>query len=401
MPYYEFVEPKSEKPRDRFPYSDDEIKSDPKGVLVIVMDAEKKSGSFDYSFRRRILALSNGVIKTYQAFVKDSWVLEPDPKGEKYEETEKYLDDDRNWLEERIAFHHQVVNRAFSLGVELSRRVMEKSGDKEPTVFMVRGNIGAGKTQALRTHPMFQALLDDNQEPTGVVSPDNLKSEIREDMGKNEEEYILSHFQCHSESLVVERKLQAKLFSEPDLSMAFDERFAYMDRIEKLVGIAIKYRRKIKILDLDVPLEVSIIRNLKREPNGKDPCVPYGDIRDGFVKIRETREKLLRLVDLSQVTYYLLSESKSTPLKDVAEKTEGDFRIIMPGLFEKLRKIGTTDERELSRLDNQMIDNTFIDHIQHLLDQQSFTLEEKKRIIEFLEKHPEEKLVDVVNNRAK
>ena len=49
--------------------------------------ARKENGSFDYALIKRILALSGGKIETFQAFIKDSWVLD---SRRTYEEVEEY-----------------------------------------------------------------------------------------------------------------------------------------------------------------------------------------------------------------------------------------------------------------------------------------------------------------------
>lgn len=395
------MEPNSEKRLERLSYSDDEIKTNPRGILESVMNVEKKNGSFDYALRRRILALSNRDIETSEAFVKDSWILKP--VGKTYDEIKNYLGDEQNWLEERVAFHNKVIEQAFIKCVGLSDRVNKRSGYRGPIVFLVRGNVGAGKTQALRTHPIFQPLLDDKQKPSGVVSPDEYKHEIREDMGMDGEEYLINHLQCHSESLVIERKLQTKLFSKPGLSMAFDERFAIMKRIKNLVSLAIVNRKKIIILDLDVPLEVSIVRNLKRDPNGKDPCISYDTIKQGFIDIRTKRDELLSLIrdDDSvneHVTYYLLAESSSDPAINVAEKRGKVWDVLMDNLYKKLK---SPETEVIEKLDRQKIDSGYIIHIRNLLKTQTFAPKERDRIIKFLEGHMGEELWKVVNNRAK
>lgn len=385
---------------ETYQYTDDEIKANPKGILVAVMEAEKKAGSFDYQLRRKILTLSEGQIETYQAFVKDSWILE---SGRTYEEVEAYLNFEENWIEERRLFHKEIVEDSIKRGVKLSERVKLASKDDQPKVFVVRGNIGAGKTTAMRNHLVFKPLLDEFEEPAGVVSADRYKADIREDMGKGENDYAISHYQCHRESWALAMRVQERLFSIPGLSMAFDERFAYMTRITELIGSAVRNGRKIVILDLDVPLEISIVRTLKRNPKGVDPCVPYDQIRNGFIQIRNSRFGLEEIVDTtSEITYYLFSESKSTPLENIAEKNWGEekIEILNENLFGRLMSIEAS-EREVQKVDKQIVDQRYIEHVQRLLTQQSFTPEEKKGVVDLLKAGVNRHLSDIVDEVAK
>lgn len=394
------METNTENPSKKHSYSDEEIKNNPKEVLADVIDEEKKRESFDYSLRKRILILSGGAIQTYEAFVKDSWIL--DPLNITYEERETYLYDQQNWLEERVVFHNQIIGKAFNLGLSLSSRVREKMGhDYEPKVFMVRGNIGAGKTQALRTHDMFLVILDEQGKPTGVISPDNFKGVIREEMGRHAGRHTISHFQSHEESLVIARRLEDQLFAEPGVSIAFDERFAYKDRIESLLEFAIKHGKNIEILDLDVPVEISIIRNLKRDSEGKDPCVPYDVIKDGFISIRQTRSLILEFLDNTQITYYLLSEGSTTPLTDVAEKSNSGFQILNSNLFYKVKNLGKDDARKLSELDSKIVDDSYIKYIRHLLDKQELNSKERLIILDIFNKNKGKLLRLIVDEQAK
>jgi hypothetical protein len=90
--------------------------------------------------------------------------------------------------------------------------------------------------------------------------------------------------------------------------MIFDRRFDYYEDILELMdwGIENKYAYSF-LIDIDVPLELSLIRILSRDIYGYSPLVPLNSILNGFKRIRVNRYKtILKLQQHRLKSYYKL-----------------------------------------------------------------------------------------------
>lgn len=285
-------------------------------------EIKRELNQLDYDARRQMLVQSIGGLETCQAFVKDSSKVLVDSDGIGYMETERYLDDPANWLEERAAFHENVVERELNLVRTLSERLQMVFN--RPTVFVIRGNIGAGKTYLLRNHPMFAGVIDNEVSDTGVISPDKYKVWIRNDMANLCD---LNHLQCHRESLSIRKKLEAVLWRERERSVIFDECLAWEDRARELIRLADETGRRMVIFDLDVPLKVSLDRVYQRDPNGESPCVPVEEVKKRFSGSRSVRKLLVGwAMGNERVDYHLFANGKPV-FESVAGRQVGSIGV--------------------------------------------------------------------------
>ncbi len=281
---------------------------------VKAVDSELHGPSHD--LRREIMKRSFGQILSHEAFT----YAEALPTGS---ELDTYLDNPENWVPERRQLHEAIVNHEY----ELAQKLSERLNDDKPAVYALRGNTAAGKTTAVRNNETFAKALDENGEPSGSINPDTYKSEIKQYEVDGEVQTV-SHFQAHEEGSMLARKIQGKI-AESESSMVIDKRMSKTKNIEELVRLAEKSGKEIKLLDVDVPLDISLVRVLERNIGGEAPNVPFDAVAQGFVEIRDSRSRVIEMVETNdKITDYVLNAADETGTSiQVARKIDGKLYI--------------------------------------------------------------------------
>ncbi len=269
-----------------------------------------------YLLRREVLVRSVGKIFTHEAYGLNL---------EKFKTTAdivKYIQNPNNWIEQRQLIHKALIASGIQEGIELSERLNEEI----PTIYVLRGNTAAGKSTILRIEKMFQKTLDETGEPTGALNPDPYKEKLQK-LEEDGNGATTNSAQCHFESSLVNKVISDELLSKHDLSIVMDQRFAGESDVEKIVNIAEQTGRQIKILDIESPLEISLIRVLAR--NIYEPRPSFDVIANGYEGIRLYRENVTNLAqEKDNVDYYLLYDANEKgELQDLAEKKDGNFEV--------------------------------------------------------------------------
>ncbi len=318
---------------------------------VKASDVETRRGN-SYALRREILKRSEGQILTHQAYT----YAEEIPQGH---ELDTFLDNPENWIPERREIHEVVVNQEYELAQQLSGRL----DDAEPTVYTLRGNTAAGKTTAVRANPSFTKALDSHGEPSGSINPDTYKGILR-NVEIEEGKHVVSWQQSHEEGSMIARSIQSRI-SDSESSMVIDKRMAKSKNIDELMALAEKTGKKVKILDVDVPLELSLVRVIGRRVDGNAPTVPFDAIAEGFRDIRKSRAQLLqRAKEESGITeYVLMAAGEDGRSVEVARKV-GEGEISIPeatnDLFQQTVD-SQTIEQTIQQLAETVITEEYID----------------------------------------
>ncbi|MCX6799742.1 MAG: zeta toxin family protein, partial [Candidatus Falkowbacteria bacterium] len=270
-------------------------------VLMGIKGLDEKLKGNSYDLRREILKRSKCSIRTIEAYTHSS---------------------PGNWPEERKMIHKELIESEIKEATALSERLK----DKKPTIHILRGNTASGKTTALYGNSMFQGVLDGENKPTGTINPDTYKAKLQ----KHDEENntpITNSAQCHEESLVVNNAITKELLKKYKLSLVMDQRFAGEYSIERMVSHAEQTGRCAKILDIESPLEISLIRVLAR--GVYEPRPDFQAVADGYEGVVLNRKAVTELAKKeSSVEYYLLYDANEQgKMVDLAEKKDGEFEI--------------------------------------------------------------------------
>ncbi|MEI6054016.1 MAG: zeta toxin family protein [Candidatus Saccharibacteria bacterium] len=215
----------------------------------------------------------------------EAFVISGGFEGLSKSEKKKIFDNPENWDSLRRELHLSVFNDAAKEAASLSERL--KNNNPKPTIYVLRGNTAAGKTRALKSsHEMFKGILDEHGHATGAINPDSYKYKLRQ--GHKD----ISAFQVHEEGSMIGRKVEKHL-ADKETSIVLDKRNETTEDIDAIMNNAAETERNVRMLDVDVPLEVSLVGVLMRERGGEDPNVPFSAAMEGFVGIRANRAALI------------------------------------------------------------------------------------------------------------
>lgn len=275
------------------------------------------------------------------------------------EERSAIYDNPENWDGRRRELHEQIKREYIQQVLDLSSRLeRENSGIPPPTIFALRGCPGAGKTTSLRRgHEMFAGILDEKGQPSGSLAPDVFKVPLKK-------EGNLSSLQVHAESTMLARAIKREV-SNANTSVVFDKLMNEHADIEEMIESAKETGRKIAIMDIDVPLELSAVRVLGREKGGADPNIDFEGVAQGFRGIRENREVQHKALEDNPklVNGYVLmaydKESRQSVEVATWDEETGKVRIIK-GRENLVGQSIEEPEEEIKRIKNNVITEEYI-----------------------------------------
>lgn len=219
------------------------------------------------------------------------------------------MDNPENWPAYRRELHERAVAERLESCDSMSRRLRAKERERgDPaTIYVLRGTCGAGKTTALRTGDRFPGVLDEDGQPTGALSADLMKIPLRNDGLAEGEVSQISHTQVHQEACVLNRRLtravheraMAARDSGEGYSMVIDKLMCKHQDIVDVIRDAESTERDMRVIDVDVPFELSAVRVLCRTAEGDDPQIPFENVAYSFRNIRNERAKLLKTACIS------------------------------------------------------------------------------------------------------
>jgi len=305
-----------------------------------------------YELRREIVRRSNGEIATHEAYTYSSDI----PQGN---ELDAFLDDPNNWVPERRALQQQIIDQEFAKALALSARLE----DTEPTVYALRGNTAAGKTTITRNDELFRKALDEKGEPSGAINPDTYKTGLKSSDAIDGRQTI-THKQTHEEGSMIARRISGKI-ADSESSMVIDKRMNKAKNIAELISIAEQHGKSVRILDVDVSLETSLIRVLGRKIGSTDPIPPFDAVAEGFEGVRQNRATLIQqVINDPKIKDYVLyvADDSGTSIK-AAQKVNGEF-IILEGQEEAFQRAVSKDtDSTITRMAETVIDDVYIEGI--------------------------------------
>jgi hypothetical protein len=305
-----------------------------------------RSGNPDSYTERHALFERGGIPST------DAFTMGTPPRDRKLRVS--WFADPSHWLPGRVAFHDQLVKDAVAGAVALSKQL----GFREPTVVAMRGNTGVGKSTGARNLPDLAhaaAGLD-----AGAINPDTLKSRIMKDANDR-----VASKDTHEEGRMLADRVRHTLMDMPGVSLVIDERLIHPSAVDRLIAEVKRTGRKLKFLDVDAPLEMSLVRVLAREPGNDrgNPLVPPAEVREGFESGRTHRAALIdeAIKPGSPITEYaLFAAGPDGNQVKVAETKGGKLEILHEDLYRAVTDVKAV-RAEADRAMQQPIDEAFID----------------------------------------
>jgi len=244
---------------------------------------------------------------------------------------------------------------------ELSKK-LPKSMKQKPYLFLMRGNSGAGKSQAIASLPY--------NIKQGTINPDIAKYRLREKV-KRELGVDLSYQEADIEGeKIFNQWIEEFIRVHRKSSFMIDRRMLRVTDIEKKLSIAQAADADVYIIDIEAPLEVSCIRCLIRPKGEKNPHVDYDCIEEGYRKIHQERAELIRHIKhpsenspFHRVTHYELRYNDGLIECLVASKNPHQGWVVHhPQLFDQIvdQPLGKIDEI-IHAIRKATIDDAFIE----------------------------------------
>lgn len=289
------------------------------------------------AIRTRILEVCSPFMTTAEAYTKTvsadkvtSW---------------DYLQRPNSWTASRNGHQAKWLANECSKAIGLAKRF----NDPCPIMIVTQGNTAAGKSTAITQE--IEPMLKDNGSTDGILNPDSCKMHVKHT--GNLKGVPLTNQQVHFEGYSVFENYHQELAAK-DMICVVDKRF----------GLTLdKNQKPISCIDLDVPLRTSLIRNLLRNPFGKDPCVVLEAVTSGFMQIRCYRAKMMETLRTEpQIKKYKLYHTDEYGKKQlVAKKENGVFEILSQVGFKECMRIPSTEEIE--KVAKQEITPEFVDSV--------------------------------------
>ncbi len=274
-----------------------ETKQDARALLDQIKQRDDTEGptADSYRLRSEILAAARGdddFIKSYEAYTYGTV-----PQHTKTA-LEEFLDDNTNWLPERIKLHEEIAVDYVEHSAALHARVTEARGADQPhTLYYLRGNTAAGKSTALRTHvDRYGLLLDKEGKLTGAFNTDAYKYQLKQAEAAIHGRVVVANQQVHTEGSRIKRLVQHLLHEQhgPQLNIVTDGRLEDPEDIKAAFHRAQSGGAHIDILDIEAPLELSALRVLGRPVGGEDPNANFDAILRGYRGLHHTRSSLIK-----------------------------------------------------------------------------------------------------------
>ncbi len=288
-------------------------------VLTVVLEYDPGREAFDL---RRLCLHNSRTIGTVQAYTGSDM---PDSKAE----MKKYVRVPKNWAPRRARDQERLLGEEMAKADVVAKRMFE--ANPQPTVLMMRGNSGAGKTYALQ-NSKDEAIRDLNVtemgakgDPEGLLNPDDIKYRLLHELENDK----VSSNQTHSEGSMLTETIVDRMFADKK-SFVLDKRFGLAHEVHgEVASRAKQLGYRIVMIDLDASIDTSCKRVYGRDIGGKAPNVPFKAVAAGFQEIRGDRAKIKDLAELEMIDDYLLFKSDGPKQGTlVAEKRAGKKWII-------------------------------------------------------------------------
>ena len=249
----------------------------------------------------------------------------------------KYKDDPAHWKPERRALHDELIAKA----LKQAQAFADAAQRGEPTMYAMRGNTAAGKTRAISgsVPELAGPIAKTKDQPYRSVNPDNFKPDLIKASGGN-----LTSDQVHWEASMLAKRLEGEVLGlrtsdgKEVGSILIDRRLASIDEVRAYADRAKASGRKFVLIDVDAPLESSLVGVLERVPGDADPLPPFKVVMDGFVDVRGDRSAVIKMFrkDPSLGTYEIFGTRPNGDRVRAATVKDGEVLPLDPELFKEV-----------------------------------------------------------------
>lgn len=324
-----------------------------------------------YQIRQLILQISGHEMTTCEVYTAS-------PNPQNYTDF-NYLTDAKSWVNERVATQAKLVIDYNILSRSLSQRL-------RPLIFATRGNTGVGKSYWVNR--FIQENVGEHLQLTnGVLNPDIIKANLKE-MADN----LLLNRQVYAEGRIIFERILETLTKDVNglTSTVIDTRLLTVEEFEQVLAVAGLRGANLELLDVDAPIWNSIVSVLNREPFGRDPCVPFEVIQDGFIRARKYRSEFIKISCRENVNYSLYRANGRGQFSLVAQNKDRQF-IHCDKSFEEC--LEAPSEEEMQAIGGAQITDELIDQLDIPTDRKQVLVQWKGYTIrEALQKHSEGKI---------
>lgn len=296
-------------------------------ITKIIDIANRKnlgSNLSSYPIRKKILQISSSEVSTCEVYTNSF-------KPEKYTSFD-YLIKTNSWVDERVAEQAKLTINYTLLSKSLSQRI-------KGTVIATRGNTGVGKSFWVK-HFVKKYLEENKNILQGVLNPDCIKAVLKNNTNKR-----LLNNQVYAEGRVIFERYFDVLTKQKvgTMGAVIDTRLLSIEEFNQVLAFSQLRGAILEIIDVDAPIWNSIISVFSRKPYGKDPCVCFEIIKDGFIKARQNRREFIEASKRENVNYSLYYLDPNGEFLLVAQNRNNYF-IHTDETFEESLKIPSEEE---------------------------------------------------------
>ncbi|MBL8627842.1 MAG: S8 family serine peptidase [Myxococcales bacterium] len=340
---------------------------------VAAVDAAARAARV-YELRRRLLAKGPRHWHTSEAFV-----VVPLRPGGRWAQ----LDRPETWLAPRTALHERYLRDA-TAGLQ---RLATELRAHPPTLYAMRGNTAAGKTRAIRgagaqALPELALALERLGDDLHItVNPDNAKVVLLQDGA----ELGLTSGQVHEESATLGGKMKKRAFDlrhedGTPASILVDQRLLTVANVEEMVKAARRTHRRLVVIDVDAPLEMSLVGVLMRRRVVDGPVPAFQVVGDGFKLARSERRAVSELMAKTPNSEYLLFGTQPDGRRVLLSRIVGSSEGVVPPPMQHLERV---EDAEVVRTQVEVIDEALIERIVSALES-GFGERVRQRLREFV-----------------
>lgn len=278
----------------------------------------------DYFFRNIYIALFTEV-ETYKVFS----ILNKDWDTISWEEVLQKLTKKSSWHIYRQKLHDKVLSDIVAECNINSSKIEKLVNCRKPTIVLVRGATGAGKTTFINNKFYITS---------GIVGGDLIRNKLKNAVfitAKKDAQYDLESY--FVTDLVLKSLLKQRV------SIIIERTIEYLEDLEMLCTLSQKYAYdSVHIIDLDASLENCVHRiterNAKRK--GRDSVVPIESVEKCVRNVKAGRFRLiesLKNVNNTNITYELFSNYENgKDFKIIIKISKGKLVCFDPAAYEKI-----------------------------------------------------------------
>lgn len=313
-------------------------------IAKIIDSLARRQGILTPRMKRSTYLIRQAVLKKVPNEVSTCQVFTNSLNPADYDSLE-YLVNSQNWVDERVAAQTKLIIDYNILSRTLSARMSN-------VVVALRGNTGVGKSHLIQESlkhyflPKYlrESLHEHDDFVHGVLNPDRFKAILKKIDGSS-----LLNGQVHLEGRLIFDRLLEILTKHPSaiLGAVIDTRLLTLEDFRSVLAFSQSRNSRLEVIDVEAPIWYSILSVLNRELFGKDPCVPFEVIKDGFIKARANRREFIHASTHKRVNYTLFQLAPTGDYIPMMRKGESDdCPLFLSSNIEECFRVPSEDEMD-------------------------------------------------------